>query len=97
MRKLIAALFLTAFAAAPAYANSQQEKMKNCNKEAKDKELKGKERKDFMKECLKAAKEEAKAAKNAQQQKMKDCNKEAKDKALKGKERKDFMKQCLSK
>lgn len=32
----------------------QQEKMKNCNKEAKDKQLKGDARKQFMSGCLKA-------------------------------------------
>jgi len=97
MRNLIVALMLTAFAASPAYANKQQNKMKQCNVEAKEKDLKGPERKAFMKTCLSAAKEEAKAARNAQQQKMKDCNKEAKEKALKGAERKAFMKTCLSK
>lgn len=32
----------------------QQEKMANCNKEAKDKKLAGDERKAFMSGCLKA-------------------------------------------
>lgn len=32
----------------------QQERMKNCNKEAKGKQLKGDARKQFMSECLKA-------------------------------------------
>lgn len=31
---------------------AQQQKMKACNKEAKDKTLKGDERKTFMKSCL---------------------------------------------
>jgi hypothetical protein len=30
----------------------QQEKMKKCNGDAKDKKLKGQARKDFMKDCL---------------------------------------------
>lgn len=38
--------------AAPAV--SQRDKMKQCNKDAKDKSLKGQERKDFMKSCLSA-------------------------------------------
>ena len=38
-------------AASPAQL-AQQEKMKNCNKEAKEKALKGDERKVFMKKCL---------------------------------------------
>lgn len=37
-------------AAAPV---KQQDKMKNCNADAKTKELKGDERKEFMKTCLK--------------------------------------------
>ena len=34
------------------HANSQQEKMKSCNADAKAKALKGDERKAFMKSCL---------------------------------------------
>jgi hypothetical protein len=98
-----AILFAAQFALAPAaLAGAQQEKMKACNKEAKDKQLKGDERKTFMKECLSAKKEEApaakaeeKSAKTAQQEKMKVCNKEAGDKKLTGDERKKFMSTCL--
>lgn len=32
---------------------AQREKMKTCNAQAKEKNLKGKDRKDFMSECLK--------------------------------------------
>ena len=107
MRKLIAltCLGLLFAASAPAFAGAQQEKMKNCNKEAKEKALKGDERKAFMKECLSkkadAAPAENKAGaapvgkKAAQHEKMKNCNKEAKEKALKGGERKKFMSECL--
>ena len=35
---------------------AQREKMKTCNAEASQKELKGEERKKFMSECLKATK-----------------------------------------
>lgn len=34
---------------------TQKDKMKSCNKDAKEKALKGQERKDFMKSCLSAA------------------------------------------
>jgi uncharacterized protein HemX len=61
----------------------QQSKMTTCNAEAKD--MKGDDRKAFMKDCL--------SAKPTQQSKMKTCNVEAKDK--KGDERKAFMSQCL--
>jgi hypothetical protein len=80
-------------AAAPA---TQQNKMKSCNADPKAKELKGDDRKAFMKECL-SAKPAADPAKPAtQQDKMKTCNADAKTKALKGDERKAFMKTCLS-
>lgn len=72
---------------------AQQEKMRQCNKDAKDKTLKGDERKAFMKECL-----SAKAAPETNQRdKMKLCNNEAGEKSLKGDERKAFMSECLKK
>lgn len=42
-------------ATAPAAPVSQKDKMKTCNHDAKEKALKGQERKDFMKSCLSAA------------------------------------------
>ncbi len=72
---------------------AQQNKMKTCNADAKDK--KGDERKAFMKECLSAKPAAAEPAKGTDQQnKMKTCNADAKGK--KGDERKKFMKECLS-
>ena len=103
MKKLIAlaCMGLLFAVSAPAFAGAQQEKMKMCNKDAKEKALKGDERKAFMKECL-SKKSDAPAAdaapvdkKAAQQEKMKNCNKDAKEKALKGDERKKFMSGCL--
>lgn len=38
--------------ATPVYAGAQQERMKSCNKEAKEKALSGNDRKAFMKTCL---------------------------------------------
>jgi len=86
---------------------AQQEKMKSCNKEAKDKALKGDARKAFMKTCLSGKTSTAPATvapaaapaatKVTQQDKMKACNKDAAAKALKGDERKKFMSDCLSK
>jgi hypothetical protein len=52
MRKLIALAGLSLLFTVPAFAGAQQEKMKMCSKNAKDKALKGNERKAFMKECL---------------------------------------------
>lgn len=111
MKKLIA-LACMGFAiavSAPAFAGSQQDKMRGCNKEAKADALKGDARKTFMKKCLSKdyvlkggeAKPEAKtdakaeAAPAKQQNKMKSCNADAKTKALKGDERRAFMKTCL--
>jgi hypothetical protein len=84
----VAAVTTSAYAAdAPAKApTKQQTKMASCNKDAGD--MKGDERKAFMKTCLSAKKE-------SQQDKMKTCNADAAGK--KGDERKAFMKECLSK
>lgn len=72
---------------------NQQSKMATCNKEAGD--MKGDERKAFMKECLSAKPAAAEAKGTPQQEKMKACNKEAGEKALKGDDRKKFMSTCL--
>lgn len=114
MKKIWFALMLTGVLAAGAghaaedkVLTPQQQKMKDCNAEAKTKALKGQERKDFMKTCLSGKAQDAGAGASdkapaaakktsAQKDKMKACNAEAKDKALQGQERKDFMKTCLS-
>ena len=100
--KAVIAVFALAFATGSAFAveeqkkepsaaqKAQQEKMKACNAEAGQKELKGDERKQFMSTCL-----GAKPASATQQDKMKSCNSEASSKELKGDERKKFMSECL--
>jgi hypothetical protein len=97
MKQLITVLALSAAClCAPAIAadaasapmGKQQTKMAECNKDAG--EMKGDERKAFMKTCLTNKKV-------AQQEKMKSCNADPKAKELKGDERKAFMKDCLSK
>lgn len=108
MKKFVLALSI-AMLAMPALAQSnQQERMKACNADAAKLEMKGEERKAFMKQCLAAKKDDAgnqnvekaeKAEKKEltpQQARMKKCNADAKEKALKGEERKSFMKGCLS-
>ena len=114
MKKLIAltCLGLLIVTSVPAVAGVQQEKMRMCNKEAKEKALAGEERKAFMKSCLSKEKEGAVAAadsqaeptpadhadkKMARHEKRKLCKKEAKEKALTGEDRKTFMKTCLGK
>ncbi len=113
MKKLIAlaCMSFVLTVSATAFAGPQQDKMKGCNAEAKNDNLKGADRKAFMSKCLKkdyvlksaAGKSDAQAAagaaapsaKTKQQDKMKSCNAEAKAKALKGDERKKFMSACL--
>jgi hypothetical protein len=74
--------------------NTQQEKMKTCNVQAKTQSLSGDARKSFMKSCLST--EAAAGPKlNSQQQKMKQCNADAKAKGLSGADRKTFMSSCL--
>jgi hypothetical protein len=103
MKQLISVVALgLAMVAGSAYAadakapTAQQGKMKTCNADAKTKELKGDERKAFMKECLSAKPAAAADGATTQQSKMKTCNADAKTKDLKGAERKTFMKECLS-
>jgi len=104
MRRLVA-IICFALAASPlalaqtqtkkepsAKQKAQQERMKDCNKEAGDKNLQGDARKGFMSSCLKG---ESAGKKTAQQDKMKTCNKEAGDRKLKGDDRKKFMSSCL--
>ncbi|MDT8990832.1 PsiF family protein [Curvibacter sp. APW13] len=94
MKKLLSLLALgLAMSVGVAHAaTEQQNKMKTCNAEAKDK--KGDERKAFMKECL-SAKPAAAPEGTPQQNKMKMCNETAGDK--KGDERKKHMSECLKK
>lgn len=84
-------------ATAPATAQITKE---TCRAQAKEKNLKGEERKAFIKECrgTSAAQgdKSAQTAKGGQQTRMKTCNAEAKTQQLKGDARKAFMKECLS-
>jgi hypothetical protein len=121
MRKLLVAACLSMLALAPVHANDiskktgkpltdQQQKMRDCSAQAKEKGLKKDERKSYMKDCMGkgkakgggAARAEAAApadaaaeAKRPQKGKMKACNAEAKAKGLSGDDRKAFMSDCL--
>jgi hypothetical protein len=95
VKKLIALVCFCIAFTSPAFAGPQQEKMKSCNKEAREKALKGDERRAFMKSCLSNKPAAAADKKAAQQDRMKDCNKQASGKALKGDDRKKFMSACL--
>jgi hypothetical protein len=98
MKKRVLFLVLV-LACAPVFGQNtpQQEKMKTCNADAAKRELKGDQRKAFMKDCLaaKTAAKEEKQAITPQQEKMKKCNADAAAKQLKGDERKKFMSACL--
>ena len=97
MKNLIWLICLGMFLASPAsvLAKPQQEQMKNCNKEAKEKELQGNERKAFMKSCHDAMDAASSEYKDDRKANRKRCKKEAKEKELKGDERKVFMKSCV--
>lgn len=73
-------------------ASEQQNKMKTCNAEAKDK--KGDERKAFMKECL-SAKADAPAAAAAPAVSPA-CEKSAADKKLAGAAKNSHIKKCMA-
>jgi psiF repeat-containing protein len=75
--------------------NSQQDKMKTCNAQAKEQTLAGDARKSFMKTCLSNQPAAAESKLTPQQQKMKQCNADAKTKGLSGADRKTFMSTCL--
>ena len=94
-------LLVLVLACAPVFAQnaSQQDRMKACNADAAKKELKGDERKAFMKECLSMKKEakEGKQDMKPQQARMKSCNADAARQELKGDARKKFMSDCLKK
>ena len=94
---LLAAALLASVSSVAQAENTQQDKMKTCNADAKTKNLTGDDRKAFMKSCLSAAPAAAEEKKlTPQQEKMKTCNADAKTKNLKGDDRKAFMKTCLS-
>ncbi|HZO24242.1 MAG TPA: PsiF family protein [Steroidobacteraceae bacterium] len=76
-------------------ANSQQQKMKDCNAQATSQSLTGDARKSFMKTCLSSAPAASDSKLNSQQLKMKQCNADAKAKGLTGADRKTFMSSCL--
>jgi hypothetical protein len=104
MKNLMSALVAVALSlsASAAFAgNAQQEKMKECNKQASEKSLKGKDRKAFMSECLKAGGGAAPAAAAdakkplSPKEAMAACMKAIKDKGLKGDEMKKFKSDCL--
>jgi psiF repeat len=95
MKRIVGVALALAFVVSIAHAaddkklTPQQEKMKACNAQATEKDLKGDARKTFMSDCLKAAKP------MTQQEKMTACNKDAGAKKLKGDDRKAFMSECL--
>lgn len=90
---LIALISLTL--SAHVIAGPQQDKMKSCNAEAKEKALKGDERSTFMSACLSAGKTPDTEATTALKERKKVCRAEAKEKSLKGDERKSFMLECV--
>lgn len=90
MKHLLALAMLSAcaVAATPVFAadNPQQSKMKECQTQAGDKKLEGKDRQAFVNDCLKAkpAKKESKISM---------CNKQTA--GMKGDERKKAQSDCM--
>lgn len=97
MKNLIAAVSAAVLLASMSVHadNSQQQKMTDCNFQAKTQSLSGDARKSFMKTCLSNQPAAADTNLNSQQMKMKQCNADAKTKGLKGADRKAFMSTCL--
>lgn len=60
-----AALVLAALAPSQAWANPQHERMRHCNAQAKERSLKGEERKAFMSTCLRGSHEAVPGAASA--------------------------------
>lgn len=92
---LVSITLLAAFPHA-AVAGPQQDRMRACNKEAKEKSLKGDERKSFMSSCLSSGKSEATTTADVSDAaaRKKQCRAEASAKSLKGDERKAFISEC---
>ncbi|MBS0327210.1 MAG: phosphate starvation-inducible protein PsiF [Proteobacteria bacterium] len=93
MKKLLALATLGIFAAvaSPAFAaNSQSNKMKECQAQAGEKKLEGKDRQNFVNECLKAkpAKAESKS-----KSKLAECN--AKTKGMTKEEADKTRSECM--
>ncbi len=83
---------------------TQQQRMKDCNAQARARSLKGDERKAFMSPCLRgqavgvpgAAAEKATArAQSPAQLKRRSCGADAKAQGLKGDARKTFVTECV--
>jgi psiF repeat len=90
----LTALLISAAFVLPAPAqNAQPEKIQTCTQQAREKRLRGAERKTFMSECRAARRASRPLTK--QQQKMKDCNGQATEQKLKGADRRKFMSTCL--
>lgn len=95
MKLVITAVALCFAVSAPAFAKTQQEKMKTCSAEAKTKSLKGDERRAFMSQCLSVTAEE-KQERQALLEKSKACVAEAKAKSLKGEAKQKFLSECTA-
>lgn len=91
MKKLLALATIAVFAAtaSPVFAaNKQNTKMSECQAQAKEKKLEGKERQSFVNECLKA-----KPMKAEGKSKMAECN--AKTKGLSKEEAAKVRSECM--
>jgi len=93
MKKLLVLATLGAFAfvASPAFAaNAQTNKMKECQAQAGDKKLEGKDRQSFVNECLKAKPMKAEVKPKS---KLAECN--AKTKGMTKEEADKTRSECM--
>jgi hypothetical protein len=89
MKKILsliaATVAISAFVPADALAGPQQERMKRCSQEAREKTLKGDERKQFMSTCLRGKHDQAAAEAGGGAATSAPPAKEVADKAAEGK------------
>jgi hypothetical protein len=96
MQRFVLALVLVTLALPAVAQTVQQERMKACNTEVARNQLKGEERKAFMKQCASASGEGASAQAVPSLVRMQKCNADSAIKKLQGDERRSFLKQCLT-
>lgn len=92
---LLALGMSTGFSAAS--AAPQQDRTKTCNDLADKKGLKGKDRKNFVQDCLDKTSGTQSLSDASQRDKLNACKNLADRKNLKGEDRRSFLKDCMNK
>jgi psiF repeat-containing protein len=71
----------------------EQQRMKACNTQAKQKNLEGAERNHFMRACLKGKNGNGPTV-SVHQKRTEDCTRQARERRLEGSKRRGFMSEC---